>query len=327
MSALPTKAFPDTDIEVSVVGIGCNAFGQRVDAAGVSAIVHTALDVGVTFFDTADSYNNGASETLLGEALRGRRDDVVVATKFGMDMTGETGPHEGKRGSADYVRGAVEASLRRLQTDHIDLVQYHTPDPQTPFEETLGALHGLVEAGKVRAIGSSNLAAWEVVDVHHRAREADLTPFVSAQNEYSLYNRAAEAELIPACDHVGVGLLPYFPLAYGLLTGKYRRGQGAPSGSRLSHSTQARRLEAADFTRIEALQAFADERGLTMLDVAVGALASRPAVTSVIAGVSRPEQVRANARAARWEPSETDWAALDEASPVPAVPSYRPFAP
>jgi aryl-alcohol dehydrogenase-like predicted oxidoreductase len=302
---------------VSHVGIGCNAFGTRIDAEQVRAVVDTALEQGVTFFDTADVYGLGASEELLGQALRGRREDVVVATKFGMDMEGRNGPDHGARASRRYLRRAVEASLRRLGTDHIDLYQLHQPDLVTPVEETLTALGELVSEGKVRYVGCSNFAAWEVTHAHHVARELGTPGFVTAQNEYSLYNRVAEDELVPACLHAGVGVLPYFPLAYGLLTGKYRRGEEAPAGTRLSADSQRRRLEGADFDRIDALSAFAQERGLDLLTVAVGGLAAQPGVGSVIAGVSRPEQVRANVRAASWQPSAEDLDALAGLNRVP----------
>ena len=294
---------------VSVVGIGCNAFGARVDADGVRAIVDAALDVGVDFFDTADSYSLGASEELLGAALKGRREDVVVATKFGMDMAGRNGPDHGARASRRYVRRAVEASLRRLDTDYVDLYQLHQPDLVTPVEETLEALQELVTEGKVRYLGCSNFGAWEVTQAHWVARSRNLQGFVTAQNEYSLYNRVAEDELVPACRAAGVSLLPYFPLAYGLLTGKYAGGS-APEGSRLSAESQRHRLEGADFGRVSALQGYADARGLDLLSVAIGGLAAQPAVGSVIAGVSRPEQVRTNVAAAAWEPSESDLAEL-----------------
>ena len=297
-------------IEVPAVGIGCNAFGARVDEAGVRAIVDAALEEGVTFFDTADVYSFGESETLLGRALAGRRDDVVVATKFGMDMEGRNGDDGGRRGSAVYVRTAVEASLRRLGVDHIDLYQLHTPDRGTDLDETLAALHDLVDEGLVRAVGCSNFQAWEVVDAHWRAGANGWTRFATAQNEYSLYNRTAEVELTPACETIDVGILPYFPLAYGLLTGKYRRGEQAPAGSRLAQQTA--RLEGADWERIDALTAFADERGIGLLELAMGGLAAQPAVSSVIAGVSRAEQVRTNAAAVRWTPSSDDLAALAE---------------
>ncbi|EFQ83821.1 oxidoreductase, aldo/keto reductase family protein [Aeromicrobium marinum DSM 15272] len=312
-------------IEVSTVGIGCNAFGDRIGAEEVQQVVDAALDHGVTFFDTADVYAGGRSEELLGAALGRRRSEVVVATKFGMDMQGVNGDDGGRRGSATYVRTAVEASLRRLGTDHIDLYQLHTPDPATPVEETLGALDELVRAGLVRAIGSSNLQAWQVVDADWTSRVGGLARFATAQNEYSLYNRTAEVELVPACTSLDVGILPYFPLAYGLLTGKYERGAEPPEGSRLSVQRQRPRLEGADWDRIDALTDYADQRGLSLLQVAIGGLASRPAVSSVIAGVSRPEQVAANVSAAGWEPSEDDRAELDRLG-APSQ-SYTTFAP
>jgi aryl-alcohol dehydrogenase-like predicted oxidoreductase len=307
------------DLKLPRIGIGCNAFGTRVDADRVIEIVDTAIEQGAAFFDTADVYGMGASEELLGAALRGRRDNAVVATKFGMDVQGINGPDSadvgGRRGSAAYVRASVEASLRRLGTDHIDLYQYHTPDRGTPIDETLGALNELVEAGKVRAIGCSNLRAWELVDADWRARTAGTDRFVTAQNEYSLYNRSAEDELLPACVALDVGVLPYFPLAYGLLTGKYRRGSAAPEGSRLAAKGQAQRLERADWDRVDALRKFADDRDLSMLQVALGGLAAQPAVASVIAGVTGPEQVAANVEAGAWTPSEDELAELNALKP------------
>lgn len=312
------------DLKLPRIGIGCNAFGARVDAAGVVEIVDAAIEHGAAFFDTADVYGFGASEELLGAAIKGRRDSVIVATKFGMDVQGINGPDDGRRGSAAYVRASVNASLQRLGVDYLDLYQFHTPDRETPVEETLGALNDLVVAGKVRAIGSSNLRAWEVVDADWRARTAGTARFVTAQNEYSLYNRAAEDELLPACVAHGVGVLPYFPLAYGLLTGKYQRGVGAPEGSRLSGEAQARRLELADWDRIDALQAFADARELPLLDVALGGLAAQPAVVSVIAGVSRAGQVAANVQAGAWTPTEEDLTELK--SLKPRKPGYATYA-
>ena len=297
-------------LTVSAVGVGCNAFGTRIDEDRVREVVDAAFDVGVTLFDTADVYGRGASEELLGRALGGRRDEVVVATKFGMDMGGANGPDWGVRGSRRYIRTAVEASLRRLGTDHIDLYQLHAPDQHTPIEETLAALHELVTEGKVRYIGSSNLSGWEVVDADWTARSAGQTAFVSAQNLYSLYDRSADDELIPACEHVGVDLLPFFPLAFGLLTGKYRRGQPAPEGSRLQ--AQAQRLAEADFDKIEALQTFADARDVTLLEVAIGGLVAKPVVGSVIAGATSGEQVRSNAAAGEWTPTDEDVAILDD---------------
>ena len=318
-----TRTLGSSDIQVSAVGIGCNAFGSRIDLQQTRAVVDAAIEHGVTFFDTADTYGKGSSEELLGRALGDRRDQVVIATKFGMDMEGVNGDDGGRRGTSAYVRTAVEASLRRLGTDHIDLYQLHTPDPSTPIEETLGALTELVAEGKVRAIGSSNLQAWQVVDADWRSRTGGHAAFVTAQNEYSLYNRLAEVELVPACLELGIGILPYFPLAYGLLTGKYRRGEAAPEGTRLS--VQQARLAGADWDRIDALQAFADERGASLLDVAIGGLAAQPGVASVIAGVTRPEQVEANLVAAEWTPSADDLAALAEiGAPTQSYTTYAP---
>jgi aryl-alcohol dehydrogenase-like predicted oxidoreductase len=312
------------DLKLPRIGIGCNAFGTRIDADRVAEIVDTAIEQGAAFFDTADVYGMGASEELLGAALRGRRDDAIVATKFGMDVQGINGPDNGTRGSAAYVRASVDASLRRLGTDHIDLYQFHTPDRETPIDETLGALNELVEAGKVRAIGCSNLRAWELVDAEWRARTAGTARFVTAQNEYSLYNRSAEDELLPACVALDIGVLPYFPLAYGLLTGKYRRDAAAPEGSRLAGQGQAQRLERADWGRIEALQKYADDHDLSMLQVALGGLAAQPAVASVIAGVTTPEQVAANVEAGAWRPSEDELAELNALKP--RQPNYVTYA-
>lgn len=314
-----------SDIAVSSVGIGCNAFGARIDLDQTRTVVDAALESGVNFFDTADVYGLGQSEELLGAAIGSRRDEVVIATKFGMDMNGVNGDDDGRRGTRTYVRTAVEASLRRLGTDRIDLYQLHSPDPSTPLEETLGALTELIAEGKVRAIGASNLQAWEMVDAAWISRSHELASFVTAQNEYSLYNRLAEVELTPACEALGVGILPYFPLAYGLLTGKYRRGEAAPEGTRLALSAQAARLQGADWTRIEQLEAFAAARGITILELAIGGLAAQPAVSSVIAGATKPEQVVANVAAARWTPTAEDLAALAEIGQPKQ--SYTTFAP
>lgn len=303
----------NSGLMVSVVGLGCNNFGSRMDAEATRAVVHAALEAGVTLFDTADRYGGlGVSEEYLGAALKGRRDEVVIATKFGHDMEGGNGPDWGARGARRYVVRAVEASLRRLDTDWIDLYQLHFPDPGTPVEETLSALDDLVHAGKVRYLGSSNFAGWQVADAAWVARTAGLTPFVSAQNEYNLLRREAEAELVPACQRFGVGLLPYFPLESGLLSGKYRRGAAAPPGSRMAGERFARRLAEAPWDTIEALAAYAAQRGVGILDVAIGALAAQPAVASVIAGATKPEQVRANVAAGAWQPSADDLATLDE---------------
>jgi aryl-alcohol dehydrogenase-like predicted oxidoreductase len=301
----------DSGLTVSAVGVGCNAFGARIDQERASEVVEAALDEGITLFDTADTYGReaGRSEEFLGTALGTHRADVIVATKFGMDTRGANGPDWGVRGSRRYIRKAVEASLRRLGTDWIDLYQMHEPDPSTPIEETLSALHELVLDGVVRYIGSSNFAGWQVTDADWVARTAGLTRFVGAQNHYSLLSREVEKELVPACEHLGVGLLPFFPLEYGLLTGKYRRNDGPPAGSRLE--AQRSRYDDADFDHIESLEAFAADRGITLLELAVGGLAAQPAVGSVIAGATRGDQVRANAAAAAWQPTDDDLAELD----------------
>jgi aryl-alcohol dehydrogenase-like predicted oxidoreductase len=292
--------------EVSVVGLGCNNFGGRVDLEGTRAVVDAALDAGVTLVDTADVYGNkGGSERFLGEVLEGRRDRVVIATKFGGDM----GDGEPARGSRAYIRKAIDASLERLRTDYVDVYQYHTPDNVTPFEETFGALDELVREGKVRYVGHSNLEAAQVDEIDGFARERGWTRPVSAQNRYSLLKREAEDELLPTCERLGLGVLPYFPLASGLLTGKYRRDHPLPEGTRLSGRDEVFTDET--FDRLEALDAFASERGLTLLHVAIGGLLGQPAVSSVIAGATKPEQVRANVAAADWQPAPEDVAALN----------------
>jgi len=305
------------------VGIGCNAFGTRIDSERATGVVDAAIEHEVAFFDTADTYGIGQSEELLGQAIRGRRDQVLVATKFGMDMKGANGDDGGRRGSATYVRTAVEASLRRLGVDHIDLYQLHVPDPNTPIAETLEAMNDLVTAGTVRAIGCSNMQAWQIVDANWTAQQAGGAAFVTAQNEYSLYNRTAEVELTPACEALGVGILPYFPLAYGLLTGKYRRGEPAPAGSRLE--AQTARLDGADWDRVDQLEAFAQRHDISTLELAIGGLAAQPAVVSVIAGVTSGEQVASNAAAGAWEPSAEQLVELAEIG-RPEM-SYTTFAP
>ncbi|GAA1648883.1 aldo/keto reductase [Kribbella alba] len=312
MTEMEYRQLGDSGLTVSVVGLGCNNFGGRIDADQTAAVVTAAVDAGITLFDTADVYGGqpGLSETLLGQALGKRRDDVVIATKFGGDMRGDNGPDWGVRGSRRYIRKAVEASLRRLGTEWIDLYQLHVPDPVTPIEETLAALSELVAEGKVRYIGSSQFAGWQVVDADWTAKTAGLEHFISAQNRYSLLERDVEDDLIPACEHLGIGVLPFFPLASGLLTGKYKRDQGAPDGTRLANMPD--RLAAADFDKIEALETFAAERDLTLLDVAIGGLAAQPAVGSVIAGATRPEQIEQNVAAGLWEPTPEDLAALDD---------------
>jgi aryl-alcohol dehydrogenase-like predicted oxidoreductase len=291
--------------EVSLVGLGCNNFGMRVDLDGTRAVVEAALDAGVTLFDTADIYGGkGGSESFLGEVLEGRRDGVVLATKFGGDM----GDGAEARGSRDYIRKAVEGSLQRLRTDQIDLYQYHTPDKITPLAETFGALDELVREGTVRYVGHSNLTAAQVEDVDALAREHGWARPVSAQNRYSLLHRDPEGDLLPVCERLGLGFLPYFPLASGLLTGKYKRGAERPQGTRLAERDEVFTDET--FDQLEALEAFAVERDVSLLDVAIGGLLGRPVVASVIAGATKPEQVRANVAAAEWEPSPEDMAAL-----------------
>jgi aryl-alcohol dehydrogenase-like predicted oxidoreductase len=305
MSDLPTRLLGTSAIDVSVAGLGCNNFGRRVDLAGTRAVVDAALDEGVTFLDTADIYGGaGRSEELLGAVLEGRREQVVLATKFGMDM----GDGRGPRGSRDYVRHAVEASLRRLRTDVIDVYWYHEPDGTTPIAETLEALDDLVRAGTVRTIGASNFSAEQIEVADAVARDRGFAPFVAIQNEYSLLVRDAERDVLPACERLGLGFVPYFPLASGLLTGKYRRGEAAPAGTRMTGRAEI--ASEQQFDVIDALEHFARERGIALLDVAIGVLLAQPVISSVIAGATRPEQVRANARAARWMPSADDLAQL-----------------
>jgi aryl-alcohol dehydrogenase-like predicted oxidoreductase len=301
--AVRTRKLGSSDLEVTVVGLGCNNFGGRIDEDASRAVIDAALDAGVTFFDTADVYGNGGgSEEIIGRALEGRRERVVLATKFGY------GPDDGEtaRGERPYIRKAVEASLRRLRTDWIDLYQYHEPDGVTPLEETLGALHELVDEGTVRAIGSSNFTAAMVAEAHAVAAEHGFHPFVSEQSEYSWLRREAEDELLPACDQLGVAFIPYFPLASGLLTGKYRRGESPPEGTRL----HGRTIDDTDLDAVERLRGYADRHGVPLLSVAIGGLLAQPAVASVIAGATRPEQVRANAAAGEWMPSVEELAEL-----------------
>lgn len=285
----------ESDLRVSRIGLGCNNFGRRVDLAGTRAVVDAALDADVTFLDCAESYGDGESERFLGEVLQGRRDRVVLATKFGMRVD--------RGGSRAYLTGAVDRSLERLRTDRIDLYYYHRPDGETPIAETLAALDELVRAGKVRFLGASNVSAAQLREADDVARAEGLTPFVAVQNEYSLLEREPEAEVLPACRELGIGFVPYFPLASGLLTGKYRRGEPAPEGTRLAGSD---RLTDEAFDRVEALERFAAERGRSLLELALAALASEPGVAGVIAGATKPEQVRANAAAADWQLSAAE---------------------
>jgi aryl-alcohol dehydrogenase-like predicted oxidoreductase len=296
---------------VSVVGLGTNNLGMKLDMDQSRAVVDAALDQGITLFDTADSY--GLSEQRLGELLEGRRDDVVIATKFGSDVRrlgNDNGVDWDARGSRRYIRRAVESSLRRLRTDWIDLYQLHRPDPQTPIEETLAALTELVREGKVRYLGHSNFAGWQTAEADWTARTRGYERFVSAQNEYSWLDRSIESDLVPALEHYGVGLLPYFPLASGLLTGKYRRGESAAPGTRIKDWGRESDLTEATFDVLEALESFAKDRSITLLDVAMGGLAAQPAVSSVIAGATSPEQVRANVAAGNWAPTADDLAQI-----------------
>ncbi|MBV8065450.1 MAG: aldo/keto reductase [Actinobacteria bacterium] len=287
---------------VTVVGLGTNNFGGRIDYDASKAVIDEALEQGIKLFDTADIYSQGASEEFIGRALEGRRDAVFVATKFGKPMNDN--PSD-SRGSPEYIRWAVEGSLRRLRTDYVDVYQMHEPDPSTPIEETLGALDELVREGKVRWVGSSNFSPEQVEQADTLARDRGLTRFVAAQNEYSLVEREAEDELLPLCDGLGIGVLPFFPLASGLLTGKHTVGE-VPTEGRLA----GREIPPERWEKVEALQRYADERGISLLDVAVGGLLAMPAVTSVIAGATKPEQVRANVGAGTWEPKQNDVAEL-----------------
>ena len=297
---------------MSVVGLGTNNLGMKLDAAGSREVVHAALGAGITLFDTADSY--GASEQRLGELLRGARDDLVLATKFGSDVRkrgGDNGVDWDARGSRRYIRRAVETSLRNLRTDWIDLYQLHRPDAATPIEETLSALDDLVREGKVRYLGSSNFVGWQVADADWTARTRHIERFISAQNRYNWLHRDIEVDLVPALEHYGIGLLPYYPLANGLLTGKYRRGEPAPAGTRIADWGRQADLTDAAFDVIEALESFAKSRGIGLLDVAIGGLAAQPAVASVIAGATSREQVVRNVAAGSWQPALEDLAELD----------------
>jgi aryl-alcohol dehydrogenase-like predicted oxidoreductase len=303
----------ESGLVVSVAGLGTNNLGMKLDLDGSREVVQAALDEGVTLFDTSDSY--GASEQRLGEILHGRRDDVIIATKFGSDTRrrgNDNGEDWGARGSRRYIVRAVESSLRRLRTDWIDLYQLHRPDPATPIEETLSALDELVRAGKVRYLGSSNFTGWQIADAEWTARTRGQQRFVSAQNRYSLLDRGIERDLVPALEQYGIGLLPYFPLASGLLTGKYRRGEAPPEGSRLHAWGREADLTDATFDVLDKLEAYAGEHGVTLLDVALGGLAAQPAVASVIAGATSAEQVAKNVAATHWTPTPADVAALDE---------------
>ncbi len=311
MADMTYRNLGESGLRVSTVGLGCNNFGMRIDAAATERVVHAALDHGITMFDTSDSY--GDSEIFLGAALGSRRGDVILATKFGSDLRGANGADWGARGSRRYIRKAIERSLTRLGTDYIDLYQLHMPDPSTPIEETLSALTDLVREGKVRYIGNSNFAGWQIADADWISRRDGLERFISAQNHYNLIDRDAEKEVLPACKRFGLGLLPYFPLASGLLTGKYERGVDAPTDGRIAAWGMTSMLSDANFDKLDRLRAFADERGVSLLEVALGGLASRPTVASVIAGATSPAQIEANVAAGLWNPTPEDRVALAEA--------------
>jgi aryl-alcohol dehydrogenase-like predicted oxidoreductase len=298
-------------LTVSVVGIGCNSFGLSADEPMVKAIVDAALENGVTFFDAAPGYGEGRCETFLGRAVAGRRDDVVISTKVGGYSNRSASNARGSRGS---IMRSVEGSLSRLGTDFIDLLYLHQPDEATPVEETLAAMDDLIHAGKVRYIASSNLKGWQIVEAEMLARLAGVGRFIAAQNAYSLIDRNVELEIAPVCERFGIGLTPYFPLAHGLLTGTFKRGDTLRPGSRLGRRPAVVE-DAAALDAMESLLAFAEARELSILDVAIGGLVAKPAVASVIAGVSRPEQVITNARASDWVPSSEEVAELDAISP------------
>ena len=295
-------------LTVSVVGLGCNNFGGRIDEAATSRVVDSALDHGINFFDTADIYGGTKSEEFLGRILQGRRNRVLLATKFGMEVG------EGKKGASPaYVHEASEDSLRRLKTDHIDLYQLHQPDPTVPIADTLGALNELVQAGKVREIGCSNFSAEQLREADAAAKDMGGARFVSVQNQYSLMHREPEAEVLPECRRLGIAFLPYFPLASGLLTGKYHKGQPVPEGTRIQPGGRwDKALSDESLGKVEALRAFAESRGHTLLELAFSWLAAHTEVGSVIAGATKPEQVQANARAVDWKLSPGEMAEIDK---------------
>ncbi len=294
-------------LDVSVIGLGTNNFGRRVDAEGTARIVHKALDLGINMIDTSNSYGQGLSEEYIGGALKDRRHQAIIATK----VSSKVGPGPNQSGnSRQHIMTEVEKSLRRLGTDYIDLYQIHFPDPATPIEETLRALDDLVHQGKVRYIGCSNFAAWQVCEAVWTSRMLGLTSFVSIQPRYNMLERQVEAELVPFCKAYGIGILPYYPLANGFLTGKYRRGQPPPPGTRLAENDRGMFTD-ANFDVLERLDSFAAERGHTVLELAFAWLLANPAVGSVIAGATRPEQVEANAAAADWRLGEHDLAQIE----------------
>ena len=309
------RSLGNSGIQASLVGIGCNNFGMKIDLEASRVVINAAIDAGITFFDTADMYGNTKSEDFIGQTLGARRKDIVLATKFG----GVAWMQKSQEKWADraYIVKALEASLQRLRTDYVDLYQYHFPDPKTPLEETLAALDDLVKQGKVRAVGCSNLSGTQIAEATAKSQEHKTVNFVTAQNEWSLLKRDAERDVIPACDKYSLGQLPYFPLASGMLTGKYQRGKELVAGSRLATLSHFKGLASDEnFTKVEALQAFAEKRGHTILELAMSWLASHPCVSSVIAGATTPEQVRANAAAANWKLSAEELAEVDKLAPL-----------
>lgn len=311
MADIDYRRLGNSGLVVSTIGLGCNNFGRTGTASegqiGTSAVIDAAIDAGVTLFDTADIYGaeRGLSETLMGHALKGKRDRIVLASKFGMDMGGLNGPDWNARGSRRYIRLAVEASLTRLQTDWIDLYQLHQPDPNTPIEETLSTLDDLITEGKIRYIGHSNLAGWQIADAEFTAQLNGHPKFISAQNEYSLLVRGVEAEVLPAVNAYGLGFLPFFPLYNGLFTGKFSR-EGGPADSRIMR-IRPHLANDAPWDLIEQYEAFCAERDVSMLAATLAWLLAQPGLTSVIAGATKPEQIVQNADAATaWKPSAAD---------------------
>lgn len=306
------RTIGSSDLEVSVVGLGCNNFGMRIDADAAKAVVDTALSLGVNFFDTAEMYGMGASEEMLGAALAGRRAEAVIATKFGMPGANMASPGSGSR---EYITNALEKSLGRLGTDYVDLYMVHFPDPDTPAEETARALDDAVKAGKVRHAGISNVSAAQLVEACEVTAANGLAPYVSVENEWSLVERGIEAEVAPAARDCGFGILPYFPLAAGFLTGKYRRGVDMPEGSRFSEGMLAglagKYVNDRNWDILAGAEAFAAERGHSVLDLAMSWLLAQEGVPSVISGATRPDQVRANVDAAGWALTPDDLAAID----------------
>ena len=316
MSDMEYRRLGLSGLAVSVVGLGCNNFGLRIDSKASQRVVGAALDHGVNLFDTSDIYGHGGagagtSEEQLGAALGSRRNEAIIATKFGVSLDGLNGPDWDARGSRRYVKDAADASLRRLSTDWIDLYQVHFPDLMTPIDETLSALDDLVHEGKVRYLGCSNFTAAQIVHADWVAKTSGFERFISVQDQYNLLHRAPEEEVIPWCSKLGLGFLPYYPLASGLLTGKYRRGEAAPDGSRLQDDSDGF-LHDANWSAIADLEDFASSQDLSMLDVAIGGLAAMPGVSSVIAGATRPEQVALNVEASQWKPSTEDLLRLSD---------------